>query len=77
MQRLIGYKANQKFYNYTDYDFFFGHHDYLRAGDGTFNYLKDKSRLKRLKKEIKLKNKIYNNDIKNEMDYFRLPFKFL
>lgn len=75
MQRLIGYKANQKIYNYNDYDFFIGHHDYLRAEDGTFNYLKDKSRIKRIKNEIKLKNKIYNNNIKSEVVYLRSTFK--
>ncbi len=68
---LKGYKANQKFYNYND----IGHHDYLRAGDGTFNYLKDKLIIKRIKNKIKLKNKIYNNNIKSEVVYLRSTFK--
>lgn len=49
MQKLIGYKANRVFYNFTDYDLFIGQSDYINIGDREFKYLFGKQRLERLK----------------------------
>ncbi len=58
MQKLIGYKANNFYYKYNDYDFFVGQRDFLLYGDREFNFLFGgirKERLKEIEKEKKIR----------------------
>lgn len=61
IQKLIGYKANKEIYNYEDFDFFIGQRDYLAMSDGTFKFLTNRSRLRKIKKEIKIRKNVKNN----------------
>ena len=79
IQKYIGYRANKVFYNLENYDFLISQHNYLTAGNGNFEFLFGKQRLiriKEIKKEIKLKNKIkfYLSNLANNSKVLKIFF---
>ena len=55
IQKLIGYRANNIFYNFPDFDFFIGQRDYINLDSKDFKYLFGKQRQLRLKEISKEK----------------------
>ena len=78
MQKIIGYRANKVFYNYTNYDMFIGQCDYLNIGNKDFNYLFGKLRKKRLKeisKEISIRKNFSNSTLNHIETNNKIIFK--